>query len=340
MKHRTGWRKTLSMAAVVATLGVGPAILQGCSGSSNVLGPGVPTVNGNFTGAAANLGGGRTGNLQLQTFTDNSVEGTLTVTAPVQLLGKVKGPSANHAGHGGTPGHVHPPVSLPVGVYNITGTRSGTSVTGQAVYQGTPAATYDFTATLSTSSTAGTWSINGTLNGEPFTLNGAINVNVTPTGTNPGGGGNNSFALSSNSSNATASALNTPIAVSQVLITPGTNNRLLSATFAVATSATNLRNLSISILKSSGFAVGDTFTVGDTGPGSAVVLYGEGVPTNKAWQATSGTVRITAINGNNVTLKVESAVMAPTALAGPGQTNQATWQFTLNGSATVTATGL
>ena len=230
--------------AAIAALGLSSAVLTGCSGG-NVLGGNNPIVNGNFTGAAANLGAGRTGTFALQSRSDNTVEGTVTVVAPAALIGRISAAA----------------VSLPPGVYPFQGTRTGNSFTGSGRYTGTPA--FDFTVggTLSTTANAGSWSISGSVNGEPFEFLGAINV--TTGGGGGGGGGNAAFTFSNSGSNANTSALNSIANVGVSFIVAG--EHFISATFTQATGATDLRNLSVSLDKSSAFAVGDSFTVNDGG---------------------------------------------------------------------------
>jgi hypothetical protein len=226
-------------------------------------------------------------------------------------------------------------VSLPAGTYNFQGTRNGNSFTGNGSFAGPPAFNFTVSGTLSTSATAGSWQISGTIGGEQFTYTGAINV--TTGGGGGGGGGNGSFAFSANSSNATTSALNGNVGVGTRTTLGGVT--VLSATFASATSPTNLRNLTINLFKTGTFAVGDEFSLNDdndSGVGGGTVLYGEGAPTNKAWISQSGTAKITALSGNNVTIQLVNARMQTAPIAGPGQTNQATGLFTLNGSGTVT----
>lgn len=319
MKQKASWSK---MAALATTLGLAAVGLTGCSGGSNVLGGGNPVVNGTFTGSSANLGAGRTGTFELTSRTDNTVEGTLTVVAPPTLQGRISAAA----------------VILPAGLYNFSGTRNGSSFSANGHFNGTPAFDFTIGGTLSTTANAGNWSITGSVNGEPFEFTGSVNVT---TGGGGGGGGNGTFTFSANSSNANTGSFSS-IANVGTSVTAGAN-RLLSGTFTVATSATNLRVISVALTKTSAFAAGDTFNLSDNdspNAGNGAVIYGEGAPTNKAWISHAGTAKITAISGTKVTIQVTNAAMQPSTLAGPGQTNLATGNFTLNGGGAVTVTGL
>lgn len=321
MQQKRGFGRWAAWAAMCVV----PALIGGCSGTTNGVGGfGNPTQTGTFTGASANLGAGRAGTFALSTFSNNTVTGTLTVTAPAALVKKSTTSNAL--------------VTLPTGVYNFSGTRTANSFTGTGTIPGTNNS-FTVSGTLSTTATAGGFTITGSLNGEPFEFNGTIAVSAG--GGGGGGGGNNgSFTFSGNNSNANAAAFSA-IAGGGTLININ-NERLLSATFASATSPTNLRNVTITVTKSSALAADDTFTLTDDedpNAGQSVVIYGEGAPTNKAWISKSGQVKITAINGGTYTLQLINARLEPAAIAGPGQTNQATGEFTLNGSGTATIVG-
>ena len=313
LKSRLGRWATLAAVCVI------PALVTGCNGGSAGNPFGGVTQNGTYSGSSTNLGGGRTGNLTLRTFSDNTINGTLVVSGGQQ--GLVRSSTVGNA-----------LVILPVGTYSFTGTRTGNSFSGNGTIPGTNH-TFNINGTLSTSTTAGGFTITGTLNGEPFEFGGTIAVFTGGGGGGGGTGGNGSFNFSSNSSNANTGSFS-------ALAGGGTNmfignNRVLSATFASASSPTNLRNLTITISKSGQFGVGDTFPLAearDPQVGQGVVIYGEGAPTNKAWISNGGQVKITAIDGNNYTLQLINATMEVAPFAGPGQTNQATGTFTLNGS--------
>lgn len=317
-------RSFLGKWAAIAVACVMPGILAGCNGGNGGFTP--PTQNGTFTGASANLGANRSGAFSLQSFTDNSVQGTLTVTATAAAVKK----STTSNGL----------VTLPTGTYNFTGTRSGNTFTGTGTIPGT-SQTFNITGTLSTTSTAGAFTISGSLGGEAFSFGGTITV-TTGGG---GGGGNNTFTFTNSGSNANTASLTSIANVGTKLQIPGTNSILLSGTFTQATSATNVRIVTISVVKNSTtFSVGDTFTLsddeGNSTSGTGTVLYTEGAPISKSWISHSGTVKVTAVSGNQVTLEIVSAAMEPSAISGPGQTNQATGQFTLKGSGTATYSGI
>ncbi|HEY0076983.1 MAG TPA: hypothetical protein VGB77_23055 [Abditibacteriaceae bacterium] len=309
LKSRMG--KWAAWAAVCVI----PALVAGCNGGTTGGGPfGNPVQNGTFNGAAANLGANRAGTLLIRTFSNNTINGTLTVAAPALVRSATSGNAL---------------VTLPVGTYSFTGTRTGSSFTGTGTIPGTTD-TFTINGTLSTSTTGGSFTFTGTLNGETFEFGGTIAVF---TGGGGGGGGNGSFTFSSNTSNANAGSFS-------ALVGTGTNiaignARVLSATFASATSATNLRTVTLTISKGSSLSVGDTFPLvenEDPSAGQAVVIYTEGAPANKAWISNGGQVKITAIDGNNYTLQLTNATMKVAAFAGPGQTQQATGTFTLNGT--------
>jgi hypothetical protein len=292
--------------AAVAVMGLSSAVLTGCGGGGNVLGGG-PIVNGTFTGTSANLGGGRTGTFQLESRTDNTVSGTLTVVAPADLKGKISAAA----------------VVLPTGIYNFSGTRNGNSFNASGQFNGTPTFNFTISGTLSTTANAGAWTITGSVNGEPFEFTGS--VNVTP----GGGGGNGSFTVSNNGSNANTGTLSANTAVGQFFNIAG--ERSLTSIFTQVISATNVRILTATLLKSGALAVNDSVNLANDG----AALYTEGAPINKSWTAKAGTVRITAISGSNVTVQLSSVVFEPSP-ATPGLTNTATGEFTVNGSGTIT----
>jgi hypothetical protein len=304
--------------AAFAAVCVIPALVTGCNGGGVGGGPfGNPVQNGTFNGAAANLGANRNGTLLIRTFSNNTINGTLTVTAP----GLVRSATSGNA-----------LVTLPVGTYSFTGTRTGTNFTGTGTIPGTNT-TFTISGTLSSSTTAGSFTVTGTLNGENFSFPGTIAIATGGGGGGGGGGGTGSFAFSSNTSNANAASFSA-LAGTGTNIAIG-NARVLSATFASVTGTTNLRTVTLTISKSSSLSVGDTFPLvenRDPSAGQAVVIYTEGAPANKAWISNGGQVKITAIDGNNYTLQLTNATMKVAQFAGPGQTQQATGTFTLNGT--------
>ncbi len=312
MKHKASWSRMLGMAAVAATLGLSSVVLTGCSGGGNVLGGGGPVVNGNFVGVAANLGAGRTGTFALESRSDNTMEGTVTVVAPAAPLARISAAA----------------VSLPPGVYPFQGTRNGNSFTGSGRYTGTPA--FDFTVggTLSTTANAGSWTISGSVNGEPFEFLGAINVT---TGGGGGGGGNASFTFSNSGSNANTGSFSSAADVGTSYVVAG--ERFLNASFTDVTNPASPRIISITVTKSSAFVVGDTF-----GQAGRSVGYSEGAPPSKLWNSRGGTAKITAINGTNYTIELTNVAMEPTGFGLPGQVNNASGNFTINGSGTVVIT--
>jgi hypothetical protein len=302
--------------AAWAAVCVIPALVAGCNGGTTGGGPfGNPVQNGTFNGAAANLGANRNGTLLIRTFSNNTINGTLTVAAPALVRSATSGNAL---------------VTLPVGTYSFTGTRTGTNFTGTGTIPGTNQ-TFTISGTLSNSTTAGSFTVTGTLNNENFSFPGTISI--TTGGGGGGGGGNGSFAFSSNTSNANAASFSA-LAGTGTNITIG-NNRLLSGIFVAGTGPANLRNVTINISKAGQFGVGDTFPLAeaqDPQTGQGVVIYSEGAPATKAWISNGGQVKITAINGNTHTLQIINATMKVAPLAGPGQANQATGTFTLNGS--------
>jgi hypothetical protein len=316
-------RKMWGLPALGLMLCAAPALLQGCGGG----GSGSATMTGTFTGTAPNLGANRAGTLTLTTYSSDRVTGSLNVTdVPVAV-----GPRA---------------VTLPTGAYNFEGnlTGNGSTFSATGTSTGITPVNFTITGTLSTTTTTGSFTIAGTFNNEQFSFNGSINVRVTPTPTGTPTSGNSGFTFSSvQNSNANTAALNNTVNVGSILNIPTNNNFLLSASFTATISATDVRVLSITVVKTGSFAVGDTFTLDDTSSingGSGTVLYTEGAPVNKTWISHSGTAKITAISGSNVSLELISAHMEPSTVDTPGQTNNATGQFTLNGSGTVQANGL
>lgn len=319
MEQKRRFKSRLGKWMAGVALCIIPALVTGCNGTTGGGPFGGVTQNGTYNGTSANLGANRTGTLLLRTFSNNTINGTLTVTATALVRNATSGNAL---------------VVLPAGGYNFTGTRTGNSFTGTGTIPGTNH-TFNINGTLSTSTTTGGFTITGTLNGEAFEFGGSIAVFTG--GGGGGGGGNGSFAFTGNTGNANAASFSALAGTGTSIIVGG--NRLLSATFASATSATNLRNITINVTSSSQFGVGDTFPLAeaeDPAVGQGVVIYGEGVPTNKAWVSNGGQVKITAIEGNVYTLQLINATMEVAPLAGPGQTNQATGTFTLNGSGNAT----
>ncbi len=316
-------KRSLMKWAALAAVCVIPALVAGCSGGNgtNPFGGGGVVQNGTFSGASANLGANRTGTFALKTFSDNTISGTLVVTTPPALR---KSSATSNA-----------LVTLPIGAYHFTGTRTGNSFTGTGTIPGT-SSIFTISGSLSTSASAGNFSFTGNINGEPFDFTGTINV-TTGGGT---GGGNDTFTFSNGGSNANTGSFSSIAAVGAVLNFNGT--RLLQGSFPAATNATNLRVVSYTLGKTSAFAAGDTFTVSDDNDvtsGFGVVLYAEGAPATKSWVSHSGTAEITAISGTKVTVKLTNVLMQP-APASPLQPNQATGSFTLSGTSSANYTGL
>lgn len=322
MQKKHGWWKVAALAALCAV----PALVAGCNGGNGgLIGGGGVQQTGTFAGTGT-LGAGRAGTFSLKTFNNNTVNGSVNVTAVAPVVVN-KGTSTL------------PVVVLPTGLYSFTGTINGSTFTGSGTIPNSTS-TFNINGTLSTSTTAGSFTLAGTLNGETFSFNGTI---TTTTGGGGGGGtGDANFTFSSNSSNANTATFSSIAGAGTSLLLPGQSVFLLSGSFASATNATNLRTVTVTLVDSS-FAEGDTFTLSDEdtpGNGNATVVYTEGAPANKAWISHSGQIKITAKDGNKLTLQVTQAHMEPSDLAGPGQTNQATGEFDLSGTGKLNATGL
>jgi hypothetical protein len=233
-------RRMLGKWAAIAALCVVPALIAGCNGGNGGFNP--PTQNGTFTGASANLGVNRSGNLTIRSFSDNTINGTLDVDVTVPLV-------KNATSSNGL-------VALPIGQYNFTGTRTATTFTATGTIPGTNS-TFHLNGTLSTSATAGSFTISGTLNGEAFNFTGAINAQ-----SGGDGSGNNTFTFSANGSNANTTTLNSTSNSGTTLLLPVGNVFLLNGTFSNVASSANTRVVTIFLVRSS-FAVGDTFTLSE-----------------------------------------------------------------------------
>jgi len=312
-----GW---LALGAILA-----PAtLLAGCGGSNNggLLSAGGSTQNGTFSGTATNLGQGRTGTFALRTQTDNTVNGTLVI--------------ANAAADRIAPRAA----TVPSGTYNFSGTRNGSSFTATGTSSTTPSFNYTVNGTVASSTTAGSFTFAGNINGEPFSIGGSVNIVVSGGG---GGGGTGSGTFSATfagGSNANKSAFS-PIA-STGIFTSATGFRQFLASFtATAGSGTGTiaRSIAITMVKDSAFAVGDTLILDDQNQAlTGEVIYTEVDASggSKVWISDGGTAKITAINGKVLTLQVTGAQMNP-GPSGPGFPNGATGSFTLSGNGTITS---
>ncbi|HEX8550335.1 MAG TPA: hypothetical protein VF681_02140 [Abditibacteriaceae bacterium] len=156
MNRIVRWNKVGIVVALGATV-LSSIMIAGCGGGNGSSlnlpgaggGGGNATLTGTQNGTSQNLGAGRAGLFQLQTFSDNSVKGTLTVNNTAAQ----KAPRA---------------VALPTGTYSFSGTISGNTFTGAGRFTGTPAFDFTVNGTLATATTNGSWTIAGTVNGQAF----------------------------------------------------------------------------------------------------------------------------------------------------------------------------
>jgi hypothetical protein len=341
-------KRSIKWAALAAC--VIPALVAGCNGGTTGGNPfGNPVPNGTFTGSATTAGANRAAIFTLNSFSNNTINGNITVTATAPLVAnaKVGKAAAGKATAGNTTAGkatagkatagkatagntTNSLVVLPVGVYGFVGTRNGINFSGSGTFPGPPSINYTVSGTLSTTTNGGSWVLTGTVNGEPFTMSGGINA---LSGGGGGGGAIGSFTFSSNASNVNTSTFIPDTAVGN-FIRDG-EERSLASFFTVGTGA-NIRVINVAMIKNGPLAVNDTFLAAPPDPDSPSVggVYSEGSPVTKLWGPTSGSVRITAINGNKVTVQLTNLGYEPAPL--PGLNNQATGTFAISGSGTVT----
>ena len=162
------------------------------------------------------------------------------------------------------------------------------------------------------------------------------------TGIVGGGGSGGGGIVSSGSFSATFTANSSNISTATFNPSVGTgafsvvgNIRTLIATY-VQVVGTSPRTIGVTLNKPSAFAVGDSFTVNASSDQTAAIGYVEGAgATTKAFAGTSGTVKITAIDGKKVSFTVTGVSMG--VADGGGMPNTATGTFTLGGNGSVTA---
>jgi hypothetical protein len=255
-----------------------PMLLSGCGGG-NGGGPQVPSSTGTFLSTDP-LSPTRSGTIILQTFSDNSLVGKLTVSAIVAAIG----PRA---------------VDLPVGTYNFTGTRTGNTFTATGHFNGTPAFDFTITGTLTATGSVGTYQISGTINGEAFTFSGALQS-----------GGFVATFSDATGANANLTRFFVEQAAGQFAKEIGGSRRTLQIEAPADT--TSKRIILISTFKEGAFKVGDTFNLNKFSEGSIVVYRSliTGSSTDQgAWTSHDGELRIDAINGNKVTVSIINARM-------------------------------
>lgn len=312
------WNKTFSATILGAALAL--VSLSGCNGGGSSSGQ-VPTTvyEGSALGFAGNTP--RAGEVVIRSFSNNTVDGTLIVTL---TAGSATGNQA-----GGV---------LPPGSYEFTGTVAGNSFTGQGRFLGSPSFTFTVNGAVPTTTDMGIATLSGS------NSSGAFSVDLRYFQTTGAVGLNGNFTFSNvQNSNATTTPLNntvnngfgpTPIA-GPVRLTGSFN------AFNTTVSATSPRTLFVYLRNSRTYQVGDTLPIipgADSTPGtppSAEVFYSEGSPANKVWNPVSGSVKVTAIQGQKVTLQLINVSLEPSGEAGPNTPNQGTGTFTINGSGSV-----
>jgi hypothetical protein len=214
----------------------------------------------------------------------------------------------------------------------VTGTRTGNSFTATGQFPGTPPAGFTISGTLPTNSTNSVWTVSGSLNGQPYSIEGLLHITGSPNT----GNANFSFSNLQNSNANTSSLRNT--------VSWGQNSPLgtsfFNARFSAGPESGTVRTLIVTLSKPTAIAVGDTFPVSETTsttPLAAQVFYMEGAPTSKSWGWQSGTVKVTAISGDLVTLQLINVRMQASQFARPGVPNAGTGTFTINGTGSVLA---
>ncbi len=181
--------------------------------------------------------------------------------------------------------------------------------------------------------------INATPTPRP-TVTGTPGATITPQATTTPvptatSGNHNTFnaVFSANSSNASTAPFNP--SVSNGVFSVVGNIRTLSGSY-IQVVGVSPRTISITVTKPSPLAVNDSFSVNASSDQTAAVGYSEGAgSTTKAFSGVSGTVKITAISGRNVSVTLSNVVM--NVADGNGLPNTATGSFTLGGNGVITA---
>lgn len=290
--------------------------LSGCNGGSGGSAGQVPTAI--YEGSTPFLGVWRSGELLIRSFSNNTIDGTLTVAQDSA------NPFNNPAG--GAP--------LPPGSYSFTGTVAGSNFTGQGRFLGSPAFSFAVSGQFpATAANIGIVNLSGTSSA------GAFNFDIGYYKTSGASGLNSNFTFTGlQNSNANTAPLNNTVGNGSGG-TPTAGVVTVFAMFsAIGQTAPTSRSLTIRLNKGSAFQNGDSFPVTPqftfADPISSQITYSEGNPITKGWSGLSGTAKITAINGHKVTVQLTNVQMQASAIGSQGNPNQGTGSFTVSGTGT------
>lgn len=286
--------------------------LMGCGGGSSSSVKAVST----YEGGGGGIKGLPAAEVVLQTFSNNTLTGTMTVTKAVGAL--TADPLRRAA--------------LPSGQYQFSATVTGNNFSGQGTYLGSPALNFTVEGVFPTDRRIGIITIKGSTAAGQFNYDLGIHKTTGPIGQD----GNFSFSNLQNS-NATATNLTNTVNWSSGL--PTALARHATIGFYASPSSSIARTLSVSLSKAGEpFVAGDVLPIGPfttQDPLTSLVYYTEGTTDVKLWNPVSGSVKILDIQGLKVTVELVNVRMEPAPII-PGRPNSGTGEFTINGRGTAT----